>query len=62
MTHDLELGIDGKVYVVDMINDAILTLDPKTGVRETIAFPGGKDPAADGIPRIGPHSIEADAP
>ena len=61
MTHDLELGKDGTVYVVDMINDAILTLDPATGERKTIGFPGGKEPDADGIPRKGPHSIEMDA-
>lgn len=61
MTHDLELGLDGKVYVVDMINDAILVLDPATGERSVIAIPDGKDPEADGIPRKGPHSIEADA-
>lgn len=61
MTHDLELGADGMVYVVDMINDAILTLDPKTGERTTVAVEGGKDPAADGIPRKGPHSIEMDS-
>ena len=60
MTHDLELGLDGMVYVVDMTNDALLTLDPATGKRETIAFPGGKDPEADGNPRKGPHSIERD--
>ena len=61
MTHDLELGLDGKVYVVDMTNDALLVLDPATGNRQTISFPGGKDPEADGNPRKGPHSIERDA-
>ncbi len=60
MIHDLELGKDGKVYAVDMINDAIYTLDPATGERKVIAFPGGKDPASDTNPRLGPHSIEAD--
>ncbi len=58
MIHDLELGNDGLVYAVDMINDAIYTLDPKTGERSVIAVPGGKDPSTDGIPRKGPHSIE----
>lgn len=60
MTHDLELGSDGKVYVVDMTNDALLTLDPATDERKTIAFPGGKDPQSDSNPRKGPHSIERD--
>jgi streptogramin lyase len=61
MVHDLELGSDGKVYAVDMINDAILTLDPVTGARETIGVPEGKDPLTDGFPRKGPHSIERDS-
>ncbi len=60
MIHDLELGTDGLVYSVDMINDAIYTLDPATGERKVIAFPGGKDPTADSNPRMGPHSIERD--
>ncbi len=60
MIHDLELGKDGTVYAVDMINDAIYTLNPATGERKVIAFPGGKDPTADTNPRLGPHSIEAD--
>jgi streptogramin lyase len=34
--------------------------DVKTGEREIIGFPGGKDPTADVNPRIGPHSIEVD--
>ncbi|MCH7959300.1 MAG: carboxypeptidase regulatory-like domain-containing protein [Candidatus Hydrogenedentes bacterium] len=61
MVHDLELGSDGLIYAVDMINDAILTLDPKTGERTTIAIPDGKDPSSDSNPRKGPHSIERDA-
>lgn len=61
MIHDLELGQDGKIYAVDMINDAIITLDPATDEREVIAFPGGKDPETDATPRKGPHSIETDA-
>ena len=61
MIHDLEVGADGKIWTVDMINDAIITLDPATDARETIAFPGGKDPETDATPRKGPHSIEVDA-
>lgn len=60
MIHDLELGKDGKVYAVDMTNDAIYSLDPATGERKVIAFPGGKDPGTDTNPRLGPHSIEVD--
>lgn len=58
MVHDLELGSDGLIYAVDMVNDAILTLNPITGERKTIAVPGGKDPESDTNPRKGPHSIE----
>lgn len=61
MIHDLELGKDGKVYAVDMTNDAIYSLDPATGERKTITIPGGKDPNTDTNPRKGPHSIERDA-
>jgi streptogramin lyase len=61
MIHDLELGADDTVYAVDMINDAIITLDPVTGKIETVGVTGGKDPAADGNPRKGPHSIERSA-
>jgi streptogramin lyase len=60
MIHDLELGTDGKVYAVDMTNDAIYTLDPATGERAIVSFPGGKDPNEDVNPRLGPHSIEVD--
>ena len=38
MIHDLELGKDGKVYAVDMTNDAIYSLDPATGERKTITI------------------------
>jgi virginiamycin B lyase len=58
MIHDLEVGDDGLIYVCDMINDAIATVDPKTGERVEYAFPGGKDPASTDVPILGPHSIE----
>lgn len=58
MIHDLELGNDGLVYVVDMIQDCLRTLDPKTGERQTYAVPGGKEPGTDDYPTHGPHSIE----
>ncbi|MFP6583460.1 MAG: carboxypeptidase regulatory-like domain-containing protein [Candidatus Hydrogenedentota bacterium] len=58
--HDLEIGQDGKVYVVDMDNGAVIRFDPDTGNQETYPIPGG---AHAGRSRriLGPHSIEADA-
>ena len=61
VVHDLELGTDGLIYAVDMSNDALLTLDPKTGEREVYSFPGGKDFDSTDNYIIGPHSIEAAA-
>lgn len=58
MIHDLELGDDGLVYIVDMVNDAVMTVDPETGDREVYGVPGGKDPDSDANPIKGPHSIE----
>jgi streptogramin lyase len=58
MIHDLELGDDGLVYVVDMIHDCVRTLDPKTGERVMYRVPGGKTPDTDEFPIQGPHSIE----
>jgi virginiamycin B lyase len=49
MIHDLELGPDGIVYAVDMSQNAMVTLDPKTGKRGLYRFPGRYR---------GPHSIE----
>ena len=56
--HDLEVGIDGLVYAVDMSNDALLTLDPATGERRTYMWPGGKAFGEPVPPVKGPHSIE----
>ncbi len=56
--HDLEVGIDGLIYAVDMSNDALLTLDPKTGERKTYSWPGGKTFGEPVAPIKGPHSIE----
>lgn len=49
MIHDLELGKDGLVYGIDMSQNGITTLDPKTGEREVYHLP---------MPYRGPHSIE----
>lgn len=61
MTHDLEIGKDGLVWLVDMVNDAIVSLDPKTGERNTYGIPSGKDPESRDILKMGPHSLEPDA-
>ena len=58
--HDLELGKDGQIYVVDMDNDALISLDPKTGERHRYRIPGGSYTGRANR-RLGPHSIEADA-
>jgi len=49
MIHDIELGLDGLVYGVDMGQNAVVTLDPATGGRKVYRFPGRYR---------GPHSIE----
>lgn len=58
MIHDLEVGLDGKLYIVDMINDAVVTLDPGTGERVVHTIPDGKEYGTDDLPTKGPHSIE----
>lgn len=60
MIHDMELGLDGNVYAVDLTNDSIIILNTATGATKVVGIPGGKDPATDAIPRKGPHSIERD--
>ena len=47
--HDIELGLDGLIYGVDMNQNGIVTLDPETGERELYRFP---------MPYRGPHSVE----
>ena len=59
--HDLELGNDGIVYTVDMVHDAIVTLDPNSGERAVYSIPGGKEYGAEEPPIKGPHSLEMDA-
>jgi streptogramin lyase len=61
MTHDLELGHNGLVYVVDMANDILVSLDPVTAERKEYRVPGGKTPYSDDPTTMGPHSLECDA-
>jgi streptogramin lyase len=58
--HDLEIGQDGLVYVVDMDNGALITLDPETSEQITYKIPGGNH-AGRANRNIGPHSVEAAA-
>jgi streptogramin lyase len=58
MIHDLEIGLDGKVYTVDMTADAMEVLDPVTGKREIHSIPGGKAYDSTDAPIKGPHSVE----
>jgi streptogramin lyase len=58
MIHDLEIGLDGKVYTVDMTADAMEVLDPVTGKREIFSIPGGKAYDSTDAPIKGPHSVE----
>lgn len=60
MIHDLEVGQDGLVYIVNMTHDAVETLDPATGERVIYPVPNGKAYASPDRPIKGPHSIEAD--
>ena len=58
MIHDLEVGSDGLIYTVDMVNDAISTLDPVSGERVVHSLPGGKAYDSTDRPIKGPHSVE----
>lgn len=58
LMHDLEIGDDGLIYLVDMIHDAVRTLDPKTGERKSYSIPGGVKDGSGDYPLQGPHSIE----
>jgi streptogramin lyase len=58
MIHDLEIGQDGLIYIVNMVFDAVETLDPATGERQIYSIPGGRDYDSTDPPVKGPHSIE----
>ncbi len=47
--HDLELGPDGLVYLVNISKHRLVTVDPKSGERQVYKFPRGS---------YGPHSVE----
>ena len=67
--HDIEVGKDGKLYGVDMGNDKIYVLDPRTGESADVDFPpsdlpmggmfsGGIAPLGTHNAKHGPHSIQ----
>jgi streptogramin lyase len=58
MIHDLELGNDGLIYIVNMTSDALETLDPNTGEVKVYSVPGGKAYDSADTPIKGPHSVE----
>lgn len=58
MMHDLEIGDDGLIYAVDMPNDVLFTLDPRTGERQIYPVPGHKELWTEELPKQAPHSIE----
>jgi streptogramin lyase len=63
--HDLEVGRDGIVWAVDIGQDALYRLDPRTGKRTTYQIPAGDSPKINWSfaaynTRVGPHSIEQD--
>ena len=58
MIHDLELGNDGLIYIVNMTSDSLETLDPNTGDVKVYSVPGGKAYDTADTPIKGPHSVE----
>ena len=64
--HDLEIDQSGKVWAVDIGQDALYRLDPRTGTQTTYQIPPGDSPRINWSfsaynTRVGPHSVEADA-
>ena len=69
MQHDLAVHPDGHVYAVDMTQDKLYRLDPRTGERRTFDIPRGDAPLggafatrqpipANADAHVGPHSIQ----
>ena len=63
--HDLEIDRSGRVWAVDIGQDALYRLDPVTGTRTTYQIPADDSPRINWSfsaynTRVGPHSIEAD--
>jgi streptogramin lyase len=69
MQHDLAVHPDGRIYAVDMTQDKLYRLDPRSGERRTFDIPRGDSPlggvfaAQQPIPanadsHVGPHSLQ----
>jgi len=71
MQHDIALGHDGRIYSVDMLQDVLFRLDPRSpdGTREQFKIPrddvgpGGAFGSAGILPpnadaKVGPHSVQ----
>src|SRR5262245_58335942 len=67
--HDAAVHPDGRIYVVDMTEDKLYRLDPRTGERRTFDIPRGDSPLGgvfatrQPIPinsdsHVGPHSVQ----
>jgi streptogramin lyase len=63
--HDLEVTRDGIVWAVDIGQDALYRLDPRTCKRTAYKIPAGESPKINWSfsgynTRVGPHSVEQD--
>jgi len=69
MPHDAAVGPGGVVYAVDMTQDRLYRLDPRTGERRAFDIPGGDLPLggvfagrqpipANANAHVGPHSLQ----
>ncbi len=69
MLHDAAVGRDGRIYAVDMTQDKLFRLDPRTGERRDFDVPnaglplGGAFASRQTIPanataHVGPHSLQ----
>lgn len=64
--HSIQFDPAGTLYICDVGNHAIRTVDPKTGIIVTIAGTGKPGPTPDGSPLVGtplnnPRSLDVDA-
>ena len=63
--HSIQFGPDGSLYICDVANHAIRTVNPRTGLIRTLAGTGKPGPTPDGSPIAGtplnnPRSLDVD--
>lgn len=51
--HSIQFGPDGRLYICDIGNHRIRVVDPSTGIIETLAGDGRREPTPDGVPFAG---------